>query len=269
MDPIHANTRISTLLKQSPDALEAIISISPKFTKLRNPLLRKLMASRTTISMASKIGGCRVEVFYEKLQPLGFIIENEKNIAHHDTSIPMPDFVRNRSDVNTIDLDVRPVLEAGNDPLTMIMDELRSLKSGEILRIINTFEPIPLTILLEKQGYQTYSEIVSEHLVYTYLYNPNNIYQVEPVLQSENEDWDKLIARFGTQLKTIDVRMLEMPLPMLTILEHLDALSTDEGLFVYHKRIPVFLLPELKDRNFDYRIKEISDAEVHLLIFKV
>jgi len=39
-------------------------------------------------------------------------------------------------------------------------------------------------------------------------------------------------------------------------------------LFVYHKRIPVFLLPELRERNFDYRIKEIAPNEVRLLIFK-
>lgn len=59
-----------------------------------------------------------------------------------------------------------------------------------------------------------------------------------------------------------------MPLPMLTILEALENLPEDKALFVYHKRIPVFLLPELAERKFDYRIKEISDGEVHLLIFK-
>ncbi|HRO73030.1 MAG TPA: DUF1858 domain-containing protein, partial [Saprospiraceae bacterium] len=79
METINANTRISTLLKQHPDALEAIVSISKKFEKLRNPLLRKLMASRTSISMASKIGGCKVEDFFEKLKPLGFVIDSSKN----------------------------------------------------------------------------------------------------------------------------------------------------------------------------------------------
>ena len=41
---INANTKIAAILKQHPDALEAIISLNPKFEKLRNPLLRKLMA---------------------------------------------------------------------------------------------------------------------------------------------------------------------------------------------------------------------------------
>ena len=55
---------------------------------------------------------------------------------------------------------------------------------------------------------------------------------------------------------------------MLTILEELDKLPADKALYVYHKRIPVFLLPELADRKFGYRIKEIDDGEVRLLIFK-
>lgn len=59
-----------------------------------------------------------------------------------------------------------------------------------------------------------------------------------------------------------------MPMPMLTILELLENLPEDNALYVYHKRIPVFLLPELADRKLDYRIMEISEGEVHLLIFK-
>ena len=81
-------------------------------------------------------------------------------------------------------------------------------------------------------------------------------------------DWDEVLKRFDSKLETVDVRNLEMPLPMHTILESLNNLPEDKALFVYHKRIPVFLLPELEEQQFSYRIKEISDAEVHLLIYK-
>ena len=66
MTKINAHTKISTLLKDNPKALEAIISLSPKFNKLRNPILRKLMASRTSLAMASKIGGVPIEDFLNK-----------------------------------------------------------------------------------------------------------------------------------------------------------------------------------------------------------
>jgi uncharacterized protein (DUF2249 family) len=77
-----------------------------------------------------------------------------------------------------------------------------------------------------------------------------------------------MLEKFGDKLQRIDVRHLEMPQPMLTILDALDHLDNGTALYVYHKRIPVFLLPELSQRGFDYRVTEIADGEVHLLIFK-
>ncbi|MBK7558869.1 MAG: DUF1858 domain-containing protein [Chitinophagaceae bacterium] len=65
MITINANTKIASLIRLHPDALETIVSISPKFTKLRNPILRKVIAGRTSISMASRIGGCSVEDFFK------------------------------------------------------------------------------------------------------------------------------------------------------------------------------------------------------------
>ena len=61
--------------------------------------------------------------------------------------------------------------------------------------------------------------------------------------------WDEILDRFKGNLETVDVRELEMPLPMHTILEALETLPADKALFVYHKRIPVFLLPELEEQQ--------------------
>jgi hypothetical protein len=55
---------------------------------------------------------------------------------------------------------------------------------------------------------------------------------------------------------------------MLTILDVLEHLPQGKALYVHHKRIPVYLLPELAEKGFEYRIKEIKEGEVHLLIFK-
>ncbi|HSQ43636.1 MAG TPA: DUF2249 domain-containing protein [Ginsengibacter sp.] len=102
----------------------------------------------------------------------------------------------------------------------------------------------------------------------TYFYKTgDNAIEID-VTENAAEDWDYYIQKFNDKIQTIDVREFEMPKPMLIILDALEKLPSETALFVYHKRIPVFLLPELKERKFDYRIKEISDSEVHLLIFK-
>lgn len=151
MISINANTKIAYLLKQHPDALEAIISISPKFNKLKNPLLRKLMAGRTSISMASKIGGCTVNDFFEKLKPLGFQADLTIVAEEDAEEKSIPDFVKNRTQENTVDLDVRDLIEEGKDPLSLILEKTNTLKGNQILRLINSFDPIPLIQLFEKK----------------------------------------------------------------------------------------------------------------------
>ncbi|MER3465077.1 MAG: hypothetical protein C4329_12355, partial [Chitinophagaceae bacterium] len=81
---------------------------------------------------------------------------------------------------------------------------------------------------------------------------------LESPSQNNDEGWDELIKKFEGRTESVDVRNLEMPQPMMKILSALEKLPPEYALFVYHKRIPVFLLPELKERKMDYRIKEIA-----------
>jgi uncharacterized protein (DUF2249 family) len=259
---INANTKIAAILKQEPAALEAIISISSRFEKLRNPLLRKLMAGRTSIAMASKIGSCSINVFFEKLRPLGFEV-NENVAAAAVLPAPPP-----AAPGVVIELDVRPAIAAGNDPLGIIMEEVKALQPGQALKIINTFEPAPLIVLLERQGFTSHVNAIAGDLVETTFYKQAGAPAAEAAQPDAGKGWDELMQVFKERLQVLDVRQLKMPGPMLAILAELDKLCADKALFVYHKRIPVFLLPELVQRKFDYRIKEINEGEVHLLIFK-
>jgi uncharacterized protein (DUF2249 family) len=268
MMTINANTKIAAIIKQHPDALETIVSISPRFEKLRNPVLRKLMAGRASISMASKIGGCSLNTFFEKLKSLGFEID-ALTMPPAEEKKEVPDFIKLLKEDQVFELDVRPVIASGKDPLSIITRKVKTIKAGQVLKIINIFEPVPLIKLLEKQGFAVYTDVINENLVETYFYKqtiaPDN--SLEPNTISIT-GWEESLQKFHGKLQTIDVRHLEMPKPMLNILEALDKLPDDNALFIFHKRIPVFLLPELAERKFDYRIKEISDGEVHLLIFK-
>lgn len=265
---LNANTKIGAVLKHNPDALETIISISPQFEKLRNPFIRKLMAGRTTIAMAAKVGGCTISDFFTKLKSLGFEVD-ESIQPVTETKKDLPSFMKELKKENLVELDVRPLLAAGTDPLNIILEKVKGIKTGNTLKIINTFEPIPLIKLLEKKGYITYTDGLSSNRVETYFYKKeDSTVAINTSQLASSNTWDEALASFKEKLHTIDVRALEMPQPMITILGALDQLPPDTALYVYHKRIPVFLLPELNERKLDYRIKEISDSEVHLLIYK-
>ncbi len=268
MITINEHTKIAFIIKQHPDALEAIISISPKFEKLRNPILRKLMAGRADIAMASKMSGISVDTFYEKLIPLGYeIITLVKPASEEKKNIPL--FFNSIKKEDIIELDVRPVITSGKDPLTIITTKLKSIQTGQVLKIINSFEPVPLMKLLEKQGFEVYADVINDDLVETWFYKKNIVAENNSAPDNEAANgWEEIFKRFEGNLQTIDVRQMEMPKPMITILEALDKLPSGKALFVHHKRIPVFLLPELSERNLDYRIKEIGEGDVLMLIFK-
>ena len=142
MKQINLNTKIAAILKQHPDALEAIISISPKFEKLRNPILRKLMAGRASIAMASKMSGCAVNDFFAKLIPLGFEVDKAIVTEEKDEIQVVPEFFRNLSQKQIVELDVRPLIENGTDPLNIILKKVKNVHPGQVLKIINNLSSV-------------------------------------------------------------------------------------------------------------------------------
>ena len=264
---INAHTRISSIIREKPAALEAIIGISPRFEKLRNPILRKLVATRTSIAAASKIGHCDVSDFFNILRPLGFEIDEQARSGVVQKS-EVPAFMLALEKDQLSELDVRPVINAGKDPLSLIMQKLKAIKPGNVLKVINSFYPEPLIVLLGKQGFDSFADIIDDDLVETYFYRKavfSNF--VEPEQVSTTEEWEIILSKYKDRLQVADVRGMPMPKPMMTILETLDNLKAETALFVYHERIPVFLIPELKARNFSFMIREVEEGGVHILIY--
>lgn len=266
---INSTTKIAALIKEEPKVIDAIASINKHFKKLQNPILRKVLATRITIADAAKVGGVPVAVFYEKLKALGFEVDqNEPVQSNKENNMESID---NREIKHVVSLDVRPILEEGTDPFKAIMGAIKTLKLEETLEIINSFEPIPLIHKLKEKGYESWTKRSKEGVVFTYfkkLTVGNENLELEPVKASNTDDFDAKVIFFENNLTKIDVRMLEMPEPMTTILEALENITTTSALFVDHKKVPQFLLPELVTRGYEIMYKEISEHHLQLLIFK-
>ncbi|TPE44071.1 DUF2249 domain-containing protein [Pontibacter mangrovi] len=268
---IAANTKISALIKENPAAIEAIASINKHFEKLRNPLLRKVLASRVTIADAARIGGCEVERFYEKLEPLGFTVSN---ITKTEKAMPEPTIVASEmpaalAKLNVITLDVCEDIATGNDPFLKIMDAVDRIEDTSALLIINTFEPTPLIAILKKKGYSYFTDVKSPELVHTYFWQESAAEtKAEESIKPAGNSFEDALARFAGKVKRVDVRHLEMPQPMIIILGELEYLPAGEALYVAHKRVPQFLLPQLEERGFEVAINEVGPNEVYLLIYK-
>lgn len=277
---INGNTKISQLLKENSAALDAITSLAKPLEKLRNPILRKLMASRTTIQQAADISGCDVEAFFLALRPLGFESSNAPVIKAITPDQPTnrPDWLAALVPQQIIVFDVREMLSRGYDPLKEILAEYKKVQPGTALQIINTFIPTPLLRLLENKGALTYSETIAQRLTYSYFFKPIQVNDNKKAIAHvklgdlistvDETSFNAQLGRYAVdQIKEIDVRTLEMPAPMQAILEELEALSEEHGLYVHHKRIPVYLLEDLQASG-KYRvfILPITEGRVDLLL---
>jgi len=259
------DTKISKILKENKDAIDTIASINKHFLKLKNPILRKVLASRVSIKEAAKIGNTTINAFLKRLEAIGFNVSYEEETSPQEITETI-----NTTDLHIIELDVRSTIESGADPFKEIMQSIKKLNDKETLKVVNVFEPIPLINILREKGYKTWTDKIYENEYHTYFTKETKI-STKDIIESmpiTEGSFDEVLANFGSNLKEIEVRHLEMPEPMTTILESLESLPKDHVLLVNHKKVPQFLLPELKTRNFQWMSKNIEPGHVLLIIYK-
>ena len=269
---VNKETRISDLINENSEAINAIASVNKHFRKLKNPVLRRVLAPRVTVAIAAQVGNTTIDSLLKVLEDIGFQVEfvNEEIQSIKENELKEFNTISMKKS-NIIEMDVRPILATGVDPFKAIMDKLKTINTDDTLCIINTFEPIPLLNILKERGYKYETERPEDGVVKTYLMktgaekeNSNTKKDTErPELSYED-----LERKYANRLVEIDVRDLEMPLPMVTILEAIENLDADQALLVRHKRLPQYLLPELESRSFVFGAQEIDASNLNLIIYK-
>ena len=272
---ISDTTKISELIKADKASIEAIAGVAKPFHRLRNPVLRKIMAARVTIAEAAKMGGCSVSDIVAALTPLGF--EYEQVMQPKETAQqPKPGGLLDAGRADITWLDVRPVIESGTDPLKEILGKFKNVPEGKILCVINSFVPTPLIHLLQQgKAESSYVDKISEEEFLTYFLKRKNAAEEEKESSHDNVIFDDagsfeaVRQHFpGEKIREADVRHLEMPQPMHTILNELKTLPRDHMLYVHHKRVPVYLLEELADKHYEIHIHTIGEGDVKMILFE-
>src|SRR6185312_16648547 len=79
-----------------------------------------------------------------------------------------PQWIFEKAGGKSVDLDVRPMLRDGVDPLKEIVQKFRELEHRGVLCIVNSFIPAPLIRLLENMGAESYTKTGHEGEIHTY-----------------------------------------------------------------------------------------------------
>lgn len=149
---ITKETRVAVLLRDYPEAEDLLIGMSPAFSKLRNPLLRRSVARVATLAQAAAVGGLAVSDLVNELRvsvgqaPLD-AVEDPDEIEYFGA----------RPDWFDPDAVVVVLREADLDPDVMPINPLlrtaRDLGSGEIAELVTAHLPAPGIDILRRKGY--------------------------------------------------------------------------------------------------------------------
>jgi len=270
---ISPDTKISDVIKENKKAIEVIASVNKHFGKLKNPFLRKTLGSRVNIREAASIGGVSHMEIIDKLVEIGFEeVQNVTKTEAIDSAESMDNNFSISNEKVNITLDVRKQIEKGNDPMKKIISASQKLDGGDIMLVINKFEPLPIIHLLGERGFSSKVEKLAEDKIYTYFWKKEDEKKISDsgpanVRIVDAYEFETKLGEFES-LRKIDVRDLEMPEPMVRILEETELITKGTALYVDHKKIPQYLLPQLEQRSFETIACEIGPDYVKLLIYK-
>jgi len=140
---ITPKTKIHELLTAYPSLEPVLIAQSPQFKKLQNPVLRNTVAKVTNLGQAAAIGGLKVEDLVRLLRKeIGQEGVPETADAGTVYNTTKPGWFRKRRIKESID--IREMLDEGNQPVHEVLSAVRRLKPKEILEVIAPFLPAPL-----------------------------------------------------------------------------------------------------------------------------
>jgi uncharacterized protein (DUF2249 family) len=158
---ITPDTKVFELLEAYPELEDTLIEMAPAFKKLKNPILRKTVARITSLRQAAKIGELELgELINRFRKEVGISEEFETDEDYLSDSSGKPKWFDELKIVKK--LDARPMLEDGEHPVGIVLQEVKELGAGEIYQLITPFLPEPLLDKVNKAGFKIWTEKVGE-----------------------------------------------------------------------------------------------------------
>ncbi|MBW2288576.1 MAG: DUF2249 domain-containing protein [Deltaproteobacteria bacterium] len=142
-----------------------------------------------------------------------------------------------------VGLDVRPLIEAGHEPLAEILEALRCLPDDGVLKLLTPFRPVPLLSLLASGDHRS------------------NCREFEPGC------WSVEVLAPGAATPE-DLLDLEAPGPLERILVATAELSPGESYTARTPRHPRMLLPRLEERGLKFEVYDELDGSALLHVRK-
>jgi uncharacterized protein (DUF2249 family) len=181
-----------------------------------------------------------------------------------------PEFLDRLPETARVDLDVREDVRAGRGPFARIMAAVDALSPEGVLVLRAPFEPVPLYPVLARRGFAHWAESGEAGDWRVWIYREDATADPAAGLPSRATpvDWAGAAPPVTDSTVQLDVRDLEPPLPMVRVLEAVEALGPGQRLDVLHHRRPVFLYPQLEERGCRHATDEPEPGLVRIAIWR-
>jgi len=150
--------KVGDFLDAFPELEATLISISPAFRKLKNPLLRRTIARVATLQQAALTGDVPIhDVIRQLREKAGQSLDEtvQEAAPPSEAADGMPEWLL--SATSREEFDAIPILDSGAHPLQEVFKRLQDLSEGTVLDLITPFHPAPLIEAVRKNGWQTCS----------------------------------------------------------------------------------------------------------------
>ncbi|WP_296709300.1 DUF2249 domain-containing protein [Rhodoblastus sp.] len=165
------------------------------------------------------------------------------------------------------ELDLRPILRAGGEPFADIMQAADGLAPSRSLRLLATFEPVPLYRTLARKGFDHAAREIGDgdwEVLFTRADSASGAgpgEQPRPSAGLTAQAWPEPLFHE-------DLRDLDPPEPMVRVLASLEEMRPGEVLSALLCREPLFLFPELRQRGHDWRGAAEPDGRSYRLLVR-
>jgi hypothetical protein len=135
-----------------PEVENILLEMSSGFAKLKNPILRRTVAIVANLRQAAELGKVPLGKLINLLRQAVGQDEWWENISEDSNKkAGIPTWV-SAGKINK-SIDARSMLDAGEQPVTLVLKELSLLPEGKLVELITPFLPTPLIDLAKKKDF--------------------------------------------------------------------------------------------------------------------
>ena len=165
---ITPQTRVGEFLDNYPELEELLISSSPTFEKLRNPVLRRTIGRVATFQQIAVVGNIQLETIINSLRNTAGQNQTNETMSTNNNLHEKPEWFDTSSISET--LDARELLQAGQHPLAEVIKKTSGLQADQVFELITPFAPMPLIEKVIANGLSAYIQTISASEIHTYFH---------------------------------------------------------------------------------------------------